>query len=145
MELKTEKKTVELIVKTRKIIEIANTLKNKKFEEVFFSSMRDCDIEALSKIIYVLAEDKTFKNSTEVYDFLDDYMAESNKTYDDIYLDIATEINEKGFFRVKMTPEELKNRVNDILSSVNLDGVVKNTIEKMATQVVTEEFKGYKA
>ena len=145
MKLETEKKSVELVVKTRKIVDIANTLKNKKFEEVFFTAMRDCDIEALSKIIYTLSEGKIFKNSTEVYDFLDEYMAESGKTYDDIYLDIATEINEKGFFRVKMTPEQLKDRVNDILSSVNLEGVVKDSIEKMATQVVTEEFKGYKA
>ncbi len=145
MKLETEKKSVELVVKTRKIVDIANALKNKKFEEVFFAAMRDCDIEALSKIIYTLSEDKTFKNSTEVYDFLDEYMAESGKTYDDIYLDIATEINEKGFFRVKMTPEQLMDRVNDILSSVNLEGVVKDSIEKMATQVVTEEFKGYKA
>ncbi|MBR1653503.1 MAG: hypothetical protein IJ690_01610 [Clostridia bacterium] len=145
MKLETKNKSVELVVKTRKIVDIANTLKNKKFEEVFFTSMRECDIEALTKIIYILAEDKTFKNSTEVYDFMDDYIAESGKTFDDIYLDIATEINEKGFFRVKMTPEQLMERVNDILSSVNLDGVVKDTIEKMATQVVTEEFKGYKA
>lgn len=145
MKLETENKSVELVVKTKKIVDIANTLKNKKFEEVFFTAMRDCDIEALSKIIYTLSESKVFKNSTEVYDFLDEYMAESGKTYDDIYLDIATEINEKGFFRVKMTPEQLKDRVNDILSSVNLEGVVKDSIEKMATQVVAEEFKGYKA
>lgn len=145
MNLETKNKSVELVIKTRKIVDIANTLKNKKFEEVFFNAMRTCDLEALSKIIYTLSNGKIFKNSTEVYDFLDEYMEESGKTYDEIYMDIATEINEKGFFRSKMTPEELKDKVDDILSSVNLDDVVKNSVEKMATEVVTAEFKGYKA
>lgn len=147
MELKTSLKSVNLVIKTKKIVTISNLLQNKKFEEVFFSSMRECDIEALSKIIFVLAETEecksAFTNSTEVYDFLDIYMAENNKTYDDIYMEIAEEINEKGFFRSKMTKKELNAKITDIMSSVDFDSIVKNSVEKVTAEVVAEEFKGY--
>lgn len=62
-------------------------------EDVYFKTMNEFDSEALSKIIYLLAEseDKTssFKNSTDVYDFLDDYMEKNKKTYKDIFTEIA--------------------------------------------------------
>lgn len=144
MKLETSSKSVELVIKTKKIVSIANHLKNKKFEEVFFKSLMECDLEALSIIIFVLAEDGKFKNSSEVYDFLDEYKKESGKSYDEIYKDIAIAINEEGFFRTKMTEEELQARMNDILSSVNYEDIIKNSVEKMATEVVTDEFKGFK-
>ena len=43
-----------------------------------------------------------------------------------------------------MTEEELQARMNDILSSVNYEDIIKNSVEKMATEVVTDEFKGFK-
>ena len=58
--------------------------------------------------------------------------------------DIAIAINEEGFFRTKMTEEELQARMNDILSSLNYEDILKNSVEKMATEVVTDEFRGFK-
>ena len=147
MILETKSKTINLVLKTRKIVDIANKLKNKKFEDAFFEAMRDCDIEALSKIIFSLAEvdvGKAFNNSEEVYDFLDDYKTENNKTYTDIYEDIAKAINEEGFFKKKMTEEELQAQVDDIMSSVNLESIIKNASEKAVTQAMEKEFVGFK-
>ncbi len=144
MKLETSSKSIELVIKTKKIVSISNNLKNKKFEEVFFKSLMECDLEALSIIIFILAEDGNFKNSSEVYDFLDEYKKESGKSYDEIYKDIAIAINEEGFFRTKMAEEELQARMNDILSSVNYEDIIKNSVEKMATEVVTDEFRGFK-
>lgn len=144
MKLETSSKSVELVIKTKKIVSISNNLKNKKFEEVFFKSLMECDLEALSIIIFILAKDGNFKNSFEVYDFLDEYKKESGKSYDEIYKDIAIAINEEGFFRTKMTEEELQARMNDILSSLNYEDILKNSVEKMATEVVADEFKGFK-
>lgn len=148
MILETNKKTVNLVLRTRKIVAIANTLKNKKFEEAFFTALRECDLEALSKIIYALAENegdkKPFNNSEEVYDFIDEYKAEKGKTYEDIYNEIAKAINEEGFFKVKMTEEELKARAEDLMSSVNLEDIIKTASEKAVTGAIQEEFQGYK-
>lgn len=144
MKLKTSSKLVELVIKTKKIVSISNNLKNKKFEEVFFKSLMECDLEALSIIIFILAEDGKFNNSSEVYDFLDEYKKESGKSYDEIYKDIAIAINEEGFFRTKMSKKELQARMNDILSSLNYEDILKNSVEKMATEVVADEFRGFK-
>ena len=147
MELKVKSKAIKLIVKTRKIIAIAREFKDNKFEDGFFTAIRECNIELLTKIILILAETENDKNPfetlDEVCDFLDDYIEGTGKTYTDVYMDIAKEINEKGFFSVKMTEEQLQARVNDVMSSMNYEDIIKKSIEKMATEVVTEEFKGY--
>lgn len=148
MEMKTEAKTIKLVVKTKKIIAIARGLNDDKFEDGFFNAVRENSIEKLANIIMILAEtdDNTnpFETLDKVCDFLDEYMEATNKTYADIYMDIAKEINDKGFFSIKMKERELKNKVNDPLSSLNYEDVMKNAVEKMATQVIEDEFKGYK-
>ena len=149
MILETKNKKINLVLRTRKIADIAKQLKGKNFEDVYFKAMNEFDIEALSKIIYTLAEneDKTnaFKSSTDVYDFLDDYMAENNKTYKDIFTEIAEDINEEGFFNNKMSKKELKDKMSNPLSSMNMNEVIKNSAEKAITRVAEQEFQGYKA
>ena len=101
MELKTKNKNIILVFTTRKIVNISNILKGKNFEELYFKAMNEADLDALSKIIYTFAEDsengaKSFKTSEDVYDFLDDYKAENNKTYEEIFNELAEAINEEG-------------------------------------------------
>ena len=149
MILETKSKKINLVLRTRKIADIAKKLEGKNFEDVYFKAMNEFDLEALSKIIFILAEneDKTssFKNSTEVYDFIDDYMSENNKTYKDIFEEIAEDINEEGFFNSKMTKKELKGKMSNPLSSMNMNEVIKNSTEKAISRVAEEQFQGYKA
>lgn len=149
MILETKKQKINLVLRTRKIADIAKKLEGKNFEDVYFKTMNEFDIEALSKIIYILAEneDKTssFKNSTDVYDFLDDYMEENKKTYKDIFTEIAEEINKEGFFNSKMTKEQLKDKMSNPLSSMNMNEVIKNSAEKAIAKVAEQEFQGYRA
>ncbi len=149
MILEINNKKINLVLRTRKIADIAKKLEGKNFEDVYFKAMNEFDLEALSKIIYILAEneDKTnaFKNSTEVYDFIDDYMAENNKTYKDIFQEIAEDINEEGFFNSKMTEEELKGKMSNPLSSMNMNDVIKSSAEKAISKVAEEQFQGYRA
>lgn len=149
MILETKKQKINLVLRTRKIADIAKKLEGKNFEDVYFKVMNEFDIEALSKIIYILAEneDKTssFKNSTDVYDFLDDYMEENKKTYKDIFTEIAEEINKEGFFNSKMTKEQLKDKMSNPLSSMNMNEVIKNSAEKAIAKVAEQEFQGYRA
>lgn len=149
MLLETKNKKINLVLRTRKIADIAKKLEGKNFEDVYFKAMNEFDLDALSKIIFILAEneDKTnaFKNSTEVYDFIDDYMTENKKTYKDIFEEIAEDINEEGFFNSKMTKKELKDKMSNPLSSMNMNEVIKNSAEKAISKVAEEQFQGYKA
>lgn len=149
MILETKNKKVNLVLRTRKIADIAKQLKGKNFEDVYFKAMNEFDLEALSKIIFILAEneDKTnaFKNSTDVYDFIDDYMAENKKTYKEIFEEIAEDINKEGFFNSKMTKEQLKDKMSSPLSSMNMNEVIKNSAEKAIAKVAEQEFQGYRA
>ena len=111
--------------------------------------MNEFDLEALSKIIFTLAEneDKTssFKSNADVYDFIDDYMEENKKTYKDIFTEIAEDINKEGFFNSKMTKEQLKDKMSSPLSSMNMNEVIKSSAEKAIAKVAEQEFQGYRA
>lgn len=149
MILETKNKRINLVLRTRKIADIAKKLEGKNFEDVYFKAMNEFDLEALSKIIYILAEneDKTssFKSNTDVYDFIDDYMEENKKTYKDIFTEIAEDINEEGFFNSKMTKEQLKDKMSSPLSSMNMNEVIKSSAEKAIAKVAEQEFQGYRA
>lgn len=149
MLLETKNKKINLVLRTRKIADIAKKLEGKNFEDVYFKAMNEFDIEALSKIIFMLAEneDKTsaFKSNTDVYDFIDDYMEENKKTYKDIFTEIAKDINEEGFFNSKMTKEQLEEKMSSPLSSMNMNEVIKNSAEKAIAKVAEQEFQGYRA
>lgn len=143
MELKTQFKTIKLVFTTRKIVNISNTLRGKNFEDLYFKAMNENDLDALSKIIFTFAEDeagiKSFKTSDEVYDFIDDYKAETNKSYADIFNEIAEVINDEGFFKEKISKKELKQRVSNPLSGINMEQIVKTSAEKAIGKLAEQE------
>lgn len=144
MELKTNNKTIVLVFTTRKIVNITNLLKGKNFEDLYFKAMNESDLDALSKIIYMFAEDiengaKSFKSSEEVYDFLDDYKKENNKSYEDIFKEIAEVINEEGFFKTKMSKKDLTQKMSNPLSGIDMNSLTKESVEKAMTKIVEKE------
>ena len=144
MELKTKNKTIVLVFTTRKIVNITNLLKGKNFEDLYFKAMNDNNLDALSKIIYIFAEDtengaKSFKNSEEVYDFLDDYKKENDKTYIDIFKEISEAINKEVFFNTKMNKKELEEKISNPLLSIDMNSLIKQSTEKAMTKIVEQE------
>ncbi len=148
MILETTNKTIKLVLKTRKIVSIANLLQNKNFEDAYFKVLQTNDIEALSKIIFVIAEDEeghnSFKSSLEVYDFLDDYMKEKDKSYKDIYKELTEVINDEGFFSEKRKKKELEEMISNPLLTMNMNELVQKTTEKAISKMTEEEFQGFK-
>ena len=134
MIIETKNKTINLVLKTRKIVDIANLLKNKNFEEVF--------IEALSKIIFKLAENENgesaFTSSSEVYEFMDDCRAEGI-TISELYAKIAEALNNEGFFKKKMNKKELKEITLNPLLTMNTDKLLEKAVENAANRVVEKE------
>lgn len=149
MLLETKNKKVNLVLKTRKIVSIANSLKNKNFEDAYFKVIQNNDLDAFSKIIYTLAENEegkhAFSSSDEVYDFLDDYRAENGKTYDDVFKEVTEVINSEGFFMKKMTKKELEEMISNPLSGTNMNELVQKSAEKAISKIAEEQFQGYKA
>ena len=148
MIIETKNKKINLVFTTRKIVNISNILKGKNFEDLYFKAMNENDLDALSKIIFVFAEDdaglKSFKTSEDVYDFIDDYKQEQNKTYQDIFNEMAGIINQEGFFKTKMNKKQLQEKTSNPLSGINMNEVIKNSAEKAISKVAEEEvFKGY--
>lgn len=148
MILETKNKKINLVFTTRKIVNVSNILKGKNFEDLYFGAMNENDLDALSKIIFAFAEDeaglKSFKSSDEVYDFIDDYKQENNKTYQDIFNEMAGIINDEGFFKTKMNKEQLQEKISNPLSGIDMNEVIKSSAEKAITKVAQEEvFKGY--
>jgi len=149
MILETKNKTIKLVLRTRKIVDISNVLKSKDFEEVFTKAYAICDIDALTKMIYILAEDENrnnvFTSSEEVYDFLDDYRKEKRATFVEIYKKIAEEINEEGFFKKKKSKKELEEMTSNPLSTINMNELMQKSTEKAMSKIAEDQFKGYKA
>lgn len=147
MILETKNKKINLVYRTRSIVKVTNLLQGKNFEEVYFDALSQNNIDALSKIISVFAEDldsgvSAFKNSELVYDFIDDYMAENEKSYQDIFKEIAEDINKEGFFMKRRTTEELQEKISSPLS-FNMDEIIKNSTEKAVQAIATEQFQGF--
>lgn len=142
MIIETKNKTINLVLKTRKIVDIANLLKNKNFEEVFIKAYSILDIEALSKIIFKLAENENgesiFTSSSEVYDFMDDCRAEGI-TISELYEKIAEALNNEGFFKKKMNEKELKEITLNPLLTMNTDKLLEKAVENAANRVVEKE------
>ena len=138
MKLSIENKNVELVFTTRKIVNLTKELKEKNLEDLYFRIMNENDIEALARIIYVFAEDKdtgisAFKDINEVYEFMDNYMLSENKTYNEVFNEIAEAINEEGFFKTKMSKAELQEKISN--------EVIKTSTEKAIAKIAEAEFK----
>ena len=149
MILKAKEKEINIVIRTRKIARLTDKLKGMNLNEIFFKGLRDCNISTLAVFINEFAENEDGKNSfgsiQNVYDFIDDYMQESGKTYADIYKDLAVEINDMGFFNQKMTEKELEAKIKDPIGDININEIVNKVAEKEVGSVVQEEFRGYKA
>lgn len=143
MELETKNKTIKIVLRTRKIVDITHKLKSKNFEEGFFKAVRDCDLDAISKIIYSLAENEDGKNafetSSEVYDFLDEYKKEHEKSYEDILKSLTDEINSQGFFTKKRKKKELEDAIYSPLSAIDMDVVIKKSAENAMTKIAENQ------
>lgn len=142
MIIETKNKTINLVFKTRKIVDIANLLKNKNFEKAFTEAYTECDYDALSKILYKLAETENgksmFTTSEDVNNFIDECRAEGITAFN-LYERIAEALNEEGFFKKKMSKKELKEMTSNPLLTMDIDNLMQNSLERAVSKVVEQE------
>lgn len=149
MILKTEKKEVELRPTTRKIIRITQEKGEKNLNDYFFKAVNSGDIENIANIIFNFAEDaegkKAFNQLVEVYDFIDAWLSENSKCYEDLSIELGKMINDMGFFNKKLEEKELMEMMRNPLATFDMKKVLADSTEKVISQAVSEEFKGFKA
>jgi hypothetical protein len=143
--MKTSDQEIEIRLTTKKIINLTKGLENKNLAQKYFKALQEGDIEFLAELIFIFGEfeEKSPFNGdrNKVYDFIDKYKKENNKTYLDIYKEIAEAVNEEGFFVKKMTQEELKEAFDTPV--MNIDAMMEEATKNVAAQVIAEEFRGH--
>lgn len=144
MIMKAGKIEFEIKIKTRKIAYLTKVLQGKNLTDLYFKALRDCDIEALATIIKVFAE-YDFQTLDQVYDFIDDYMKENKKSYADIYMELAEVVNKEGFFSQKMTKEQLQEKAESLLSSIDMKELIETATKEVVKETAGEAFQGYES
>jgi hypothetical protein len=149
MILKTEKKEVELRPTTRKIIKMTQEKGEKNLNDYFFKAVNSGDIESIANIIFNFAEDadgkRAFNQLVEVYDFMDNWLSENGKSYEDLSIELGKMINDMGFFNKKLGDKELMEMMTNPLATFDMKKVLTDSTEKVISQAVSEEFRGFKA
>ena len=146
MILETNNGKIKLVFTTRKIVNITNILKGKNFEDLYFKAMNENDLDSLSKIIYIFAENeengaRAFKSSEEVYDFIDEYKQEKDKSYEEIFKELAGAINEEGFFTKKRKKKELEEMISNPLLGMNMTELIQKSAEKAITKATEDQIQ----
>ena len=149
MIMKTKDLTIELRPTTRKIINLTDKFKEHNLSELFFKCANKTDIKAMAEIVFAFGEcdgKSPFNNDmNRVYDFIDNYKNENSKSYEDIYNEFSEVLNSEGFFSKKMTKKELDEAMDNPMSSIDMEQAMKTVMDKVATEMATKEFNGYKA
>lgn len=141
-------KEFKLIPRTRNVVELTERLKAKNLNDLIFTGLADGNPKMLAELIKAFAEYEdgkaTFTSINVVYDFIDEWKKENEKTIDDLYAEVAKVVNEMGFFKKKMTEEELEKALAQPAISINLQEIVANSVQTAMNEIAQEEFKGYK-
>ena len=150
MILKVKDKEYSFTATMKKIVAMNKKLKVKNLRDAFFRALNNVDFEFLADFLLAFADEpKELNNdSNKVYDLMEAWVNEATeedpRIYEDIYKNLAEEINDKSFFGKKMTEKELKAQMDNPLADFDINQVISNTAEKVMGEVVVEEFKGYK-
>ncbi len=140
-------KEFKLVPRTRKVIELTEKLKTKNLNELIFNGLNDGDTKVLAELIKSFAEyedgKSVFTSINNVYDFIDEWKAQNDKSYIELYFIVAEVVNEMGFFKTIMSKEELSAQLKNPVSEINIQELARNAAQKMIDKMAEEEFKGY--
>lgn len=144
-----EDKEFKLVPRTRKVIELTERLKAKNLNDLLFESLNDVNLKVLAEVIKAFAEyddeKSVFTTVNNVYDFMDEWRIENEKDYSDLYKEVIKVVNDMGFFKKKMTEKELQEMMDNPLTSINIEEIANNSVQKIMDEMAREEFKGFKA
>jgi hypothetical protein len=126
MIMEIEGKQIELAFTTKNVMKTLNLLHCDDLNKAIYEGIEKTSSKTLAIIIYGLTQND-FKNTDEVYDFLDAYKTENNSTVGDIYKLLITAFNNHYFFMTKMTEDEVEKMITSPLSG-KMDSIVEEAV-----------------
>jgi len=145
--LNLKDKEFSLVPRTRKVVALTESLKTKNLNDLIFNGLNEGDTKVLAEIIKAFAEYEdgkaVFTSINTVYDFIDDWKMENGKSYTELYIIVAEVVNEMGFFKTKMSKEELEAQLKNPVSMIDIQELARNSAQRMIDQMAEEEFRGY--
>lgn len=147
--LQNKDKEFRLVPRTRKVVSLTEKLKAKNLNELIFNALYDENIKVLAELIKSFAEDENekvvFTSLDPVYDFIDSWKQEDDsRTINDLFAEVTKVVNEMGFFKKKMTEEELMKQISNPSVDLDLKTIITNSAQKAVDEMAQEEFRGYK-
>lgn len=141
-------KEFKLVPRTRYVVDLTERLKSKNLNDLIFTGLADGNPKVLAELIKAFAEYEdgrtVFTSINTVYDFIDDWKRENEKTCDELYSEVIKVVNEMGFFKTKMTEEELEKALKNPAINIDLKEIVSTSVQTAVTEMAQQEFKGYK-
>ena len=143
-----KEKEFKLVPRTRKVVDLTERLKTKNLNDLIFNGLNNGDLKVLAELLKAFAENEdgssVFSSLNTAYDFIDEWMRENKQDYKELYKVVIGVKNEMGFFKEKMTEEELNSRIKNPIPIINIQELMNNSAQKFMDQMAEEEFKGYK-
>lgn len=144
-----KEKEFKLVPRTRKVVDLTERLKTKNLNDLIFNGLNNGDLKVLAELLKAFAENEdgssVFSSLNTAYDFIDEWMRENKQDYKELYKVVIGVTNEMGFFKEKMTEEELNSRIKNPIPIINIQELMNNSAQKFMDQMAEEEFKGYKS
>lgn len=143
-----KEKEFKLVPRTRKVVDLTERLKTKNLNDLIFNGLNNGDLKVLAELLKAFAENEdgssVFSSLNTAYDFIDEWMRENKQDYKELYKVVIGVTNEMGFFKEKMSEEELNSRIKNPIPIINIQELMNNTAQKFMDQMAEEEFKEYK-
>lgn len=146
--ISTKKMNIKLVPRTKKVIDLTEKLKNKNLNELIFNGLREANLKILAEIIKSFAETEDEKQAffsiDNVYDFIDEWIEENEKSYTDLYKEVIKVVNDMGFLKTKLTENDLETEIKNPLMNIDMSEIIKESATKAVESIAQEEFRGYK-
>lgn len=147
--ISTKKMNIKLVPRTKKVIDLTEKLKNKNLNELIFNGLREANLKILAEIIKSFAETEDDKQAffsiDNVYDFIDEWIEENEKSYTDLYKEVIKVVNDMGFLKTKLAEKDLETEIENPLMNIDMNEIIKESATKAVESIAQEEFRGYKA
>lgn len=127
-------KTLDLCFKTRIMEHFEERFSIKNAMDFWKEAMQGPSLKVLESALVEFSNGE-IKNVNEAADFIDDYIAQDGKTVETLYSEIIGEINEKGFFRAKLTADELKAELETPI--LNIAEIVNKAVTEAGKEYIT--------
>ena len=133
----TKEKEIELKLKTRLMLLLEERLHIEDTQLFWQKAAQAGNIRILTTAVLILS-DGALKKLEDAADLLDAYLEENSEvSVQNLYIDLLTEINERGFFGRKMTKERLKAWLEE--PALELGEIVNRAVVKVAEGMVASE------